>query len=269
MRRHLSAFPTMVRRTKLHSEFNFCGLVASLTAVARALREECCMYAPGCIAACTPAVSETASGIWWYLSDTQLPPCFRMEMTRQGITPVLFRAVSAAWCRAGSAQGTMSIHPPVPGREGTLSPLAPRHGDPQSDTMQQVKDFLPLPQTLLLLIPTLLPCQQEEKPAGFAFKVPSFPWSHTARLQSQDISSGWGLGKQFYPQPTDISLLPEPALGATLWLGPSLLFQTPVSYIWVRFNSSSWPKSFLTQLFEITVSVPDSCPSAPPARDRK
>lgn len=112
-------------------------------------------------------------------------------------------------------------------------------------------------------------CQGERKPAGFTFKAPSFPWSHTAQLQSWDISFGWGLGKQFSPQPTDILLLPEPALGATLWLGPSLPFQTPVSYIWVRFKYSSWPKSFLTLLFEITVSIPDSCPSSPSVCDRK
>lgn len=112
-------------------------------------------------------------------------------------------------------------------------------------------------------------CQGERKPAGFAFKASSFPWSLTAQLQSWDISFGWGLGKQFSPQPTDIPLLPEPALGATLWLGPSLPFQTPVSYIWVRFKSSSWPKSFLTLLFKITVSIPDSCPSFPSLRDRK
>lgn len=161
----------MTRRTKLYSELNFCGLVAPLMALARALRGECCACTAGGTAACIPATSQTAPGIWRYLSDPQLPPCFRtMETMMQGITLVYSGLCQR--CHAVLARPRVSIHPPVPGREGALSPLTPGHREPRSDAMQYVKF---LPRILLLLISTLLLCQQEKKPAGFAFKAPSSP----------------------------------------------------------------------------------------------
>lgn len=66
-------------------------------------------------------------------------------------------------------------HLPVPGREGVLSLLTPEHRHPCLDTMQYVQGLLPLLQTLLLLLlSTLLLCQQDKKPAGCAHKAPSF-----------------------------------------------------------------------------------------------
>lgn len=93
----MSTFSPMIRRIKLYPEFYFWGLAAQLAAVARAPREACWPYIPGCTAVCTPAISETAPGTWQYLSGTQLPPRFRkMEMRRKGITAVSLWAVSAA-----------------------------------------------------------------------------------------------------------------------------------------------------------------------------
>lgn len=150
----------MIRRIKLYPEFYFWGLAAQLAAVARAPREACWPYIPGCTAVCTPVVSETAPGTWRYLSGTQLPPRFRKtEMRRKGIAPVSLWAVSAA---------NMSDATPARAAQAHRVPPAAALGarDPLFTQSCKEKAFF------LFLSPCLRPasalpvCQRAQKAAG-------------------------------------------------------------------------------------------------------
>lgn len=250
----MSASPAMLRRTKLHSRLHFCGLDAWLTALARALPKDCCTYTPGCTAVSITATSEAGSGIWELLSAHNcLPVSGRWRWWGKELHqlyPVL--------CQQRAGMPAQPRAPTWP-REGGCTVSARSHAWTlmlRNHSRNKILSSSFSDPASTSSNPTPLPTRKEASRICFQSSILSLiPHS---QLQSWDISSGWGLGKQFSPQLTDIPLLPEPALGATLWLGPRLLFQTPVSYICIRFKSSSWPKSVPTRLFEVTVSIPDS-----------
>lgn len=167
----------MIRRIKLYPEFYFWGLAAQLAAVARAPREACWPYIPGCTAVCTPAISETAPGTWQYLSGTQLPPRFRkMETSRKGIAPVSLWAVSAANTSDATPARAAQAH-----RVPPAAVLGARHPNSYRAVKRRLFHSSSAPVSAV-------PLCQHAQPAGELRPTPCPPWQPSLGLQAEQAA---------------------------------------------------------------------------------